>query len=122
MRSATDHRLLEKQHELTVDRIPEEDRGSLEAPLDFVDPLIVESHPFRAVLSLEPTGLYRIPETVGGQVSVRADRVQMPTSLLGESPKPESFAENGAGGGRPGIAIASEEEDKRAQEEDGSRE
>ena len=78
----------------TVDGEPEEDRGSLESTLDFIDPLIVECHPCWLSFAVESAGLGGFPEVVGGQLAEGSDGVPVPATFLSKTPDTEGLAKN----------------------------
>lgn len=100
--------------------VPQEHGAGLEATLDFIDPLIVESDPCWTLSLDEPTGLRALPEVVSGHVLDQLDRVPGPSALHRLSPDTHCLAQDGAGGWRDNVSVATEvKNERRDTEHDG---
>ena len=83
-----------------------------------IDPLVVESHPSRAVLALEAARLRGLPEVRRVHVLSQLNGVQGPTALHGLTPDQEGLGKDRALGRRARVHVATEVEGEWADEED----
>lgn len=107
---------------LTVYGEPDKHSAGFEATGDFVNPLIIESHPTGQCLAPEVTWLGVVPEIWCSGVLVPAVRVPRKAALHSQAPYPHSSAQYGTGGRRSDVAVATNKENDRAEEEKDSRE
>jgi len=86
------------QHSIhTVDGEPGEDGASLESTLDFINPVVIESHPRRTLTInlLDLAGLGRLPEIISHKVAPCGDGVPRPAATSVVTPDSEGVSEYG---------------------------
>ena len=91
-----------------VEGEPKEDRTSVEAAANFVDPGIVEGHPLWASCRIEFGGLNVLPECAVVQVLVGRDGVEVPAAFIAKKEEVACFAENGSGGWCTDVPVATQ--------------
>lgn len=69
----------------TPDGIPHEYGAGFEPAADLINPLVIEGHPNGSRFGRDIAGLDSVPEVRRGEVLVRANRVEAPSALGGES-------------------------------------
>lgn len=103
-----------------VDGEPAEDGAGLETTLDFVNPLVIEGNPGRALALDKLAGLGTFPEIRSSHVLVELNGVEGPATLHGLPPDAEGLPEDGTGGRRQDVAVATPvEHEWRRGEQDG---
>jgi len=96
-----------------IEWIPEEDRASLETSSNFVNPLIIESHPFGAAGGIDVGWLDSLPEITTSHVLDGSDRIDGPPSLGRIQQELNGRSENGPLWRSKSIVLLENDEDDR---------
>jgi hypothetical protein len=98
-----------------VKGVPEEDFAGGPSTGDFVDPGIVELHPFRSSSRGHIGGLSVAPEGAVGHMLIGGDGVEMETTFGAEEEELDGWAENAALWRRVFVPVSAEEENGQSK-------
>ena len=105
-----------------VQREPKEHAARCESSSNFIDPLVVKSHPCRPGAIGEPAGLDILPEGTIVEIFVGLHGIDRPSTLVCEQEKLRRLAKNASLGWSASVNVAAEEHDEWADAQHNGRE